>query len=315
MKNAAKVIDIQSGNLPAVIDLEVTNKMLSELGEKYATLPEDLSQKDNYDFIQKGINELRSYRPKVKAKGKELKDNANEWIRKVTAEEKRIDAAICKILDPMAEHKKVYDDKVAAEKEAKRKAEQARKDAHLAGINGIRLFLSQAQFMKSDDIENLIEKMESVKPEPEYEEFQKEAEGVYDDTLFGLQELLIKVQNQEESDRKRAAEDTRLKAEKEKLAREKAEFEAMQLKAAKVAEQDAVPVHQQPSSSAVSPQVQKEVKEDGSVIDKMRNDTKKAILLIISDFDDSDAYNGERIADGIMNAIYQGRIPNVRFEM
>lgn len=340
MTQAAKTngLVLEKDNLPAV-DLEVTDKALAKLKAEYEKLPDNLADSESYRLNQDAINNLRSLRSKTKSAGKQLKDDANAWIRKVTGEEKRIDAAIVEMLDPIAQRKKTYDDEVAAEKERKRKAEQARKDTHLANINGIRILISKAQGKTSAQIETVIEELEAIVIDDSFEEFQQEAQGVYDDTDFALRKLLVDAQYQEDRDRKRIEEDARLKREREALEKQRQENERVQRENERIAEENrkaaeaaqkkeaepvaeveapaaetAAPV-EQPKAANVSPAVQQRANEDNSVVAMARKNTLVALEEELSKFYNDESFDFIRCAEDLLAAIQQGKIPNVKYDI
>lgn len=316
---APKMVEVLAHELPAVIDFNITDAALAELAEKYSNLPADLSDKDNYRATQDAINDLRSYRPKIKDKGKNLKAEALAWQKKVVAEEKRLDDAICAMLNPLAERKKAYDDKIEAEKEARRKAEQARKDAHLDNINKIRLLISEAQGKNSEGIELVIAKLEGILIDHSFEEFEKEALGVYDDTDFALRKMLLDAQAQEEADRKRADEDARLKAEREAIEKEKAELAEIRRKNAELQTQELTPAAAPTEEKTalrphanVSPPVQTKISNENAAINQAENNTLQALAQTLCNMPDMGYID---MAEGMLRAIKAGKIPNVKYSI
>lgn len=343
---AAKEVVTQPGSEISVVNLDINSEKIAELALRFNELPKDpdnennylLGDENNYRLTQNIINEAREMRGKIKDAGKGLKEDAAKWQKKVVAEEKRLDGEITTFLDPLAARKKIHDDEVKAEKERLKKVEQARKDTHLANINGIRILISKAQGQPSEKIEEVIAELEAMAVEGFYtsfEEFEDEAGGVYDDTEFALNKLLLDAQTQEEADRKRAEEDERLRKERKKLDDEKAENERIRLKNEEVAKENeknaqeleqkaADPAPQsepeqevgiktiQPSASNVSPAVQAQADDDKSVISQAERNTEDAIFNVIAD---GKFLNEHQVAASILRAIRAGEIPNVKYDI
>jgi len=336
MTNAAKKLPVEAANtLPAEINLDINSVKIAELAVRSSNVPEDLTDQDNYRMAQDIINEARTMRGQIKTKGNGLKEDARAWQKRVVAEEKRLDGEIVKFLDPLAARKKVFDDQVAAEKERKRIAEQVRKDAHLANINSIRILISKAQNQSSEVIEQVIAELETMIIDEDYEEFQKDAEDVRDDTELALQRMLITTQNQEDADRKRIEEDARLKAEKDKLDADRAELKRLQDAAAEVTRQNELAAEENKKQAeklaepakvelvqesqieqpavrrSISPAA-KNVAEECSVIAKARQNTLEAISSVISNFGGG---NNLALAEDMLSAIQNGVIPNVKYDI
>lgn len=336
---AENEIVTKPGSEISVVDLDINSVKISELALRCTELPQDLKDDENYRLSQDVINDAREMRGKIKTKGKSLKDDALAWQKKVVAEEKRLDGEITSFLEPLAARKKVHDDEVKAEKERKKKIEQARKDLHLAKINGIRLLISKAQNKPSAKIEEVIAELEAMTIDDSYEEYQKEAEGVYDDTELALNSLLIAAQNVEEADRKRKAEDERLKKEREALAAEAAENERirkenervkeendrqaaeLEEKAAEPAQEDQVAVVSSATEdvaaqpAAEPTKVQKKMSNEQYAIEQAKLNAITAIAEVLEVIMENNASSPTEDAQRLFDAIQSGNIPGVSYSM
>lgn len=347
-QTAKKEIVTKPGSEISVVNLDVNSVKISELALRCTNLRVDLKNDENYRETQDVINDAREMRGIIKVEGKKLKDDANKWQKKVVSEEKRLDGEIVDFLDPLAARKKVHDDAVKAEKERKKKAEQVRKDAHLANINGIRILISKAQHKPSAEIEKVIAELEAITIDESYEEFQKEASDVYEDTDLALNQMLINVQNREEEDRKREIEADRQRIERKNLDDEKVEMEKMRLKNEEVAKanekatqelekQKTTPTFQEEAddlAAVTSPEVieqtrksigissgshgyrssavQEKIDDDDSVVGQARKNSHLAIEVVISNFGGG---NNLALAEDILSAIQAKGIPNIRYDI
>ena len=340
-----EVISAETENTPLVIDADVTNEKLSELAITYSkdNYPKDLSIQEDYDFIQKGINDMRGFCARIKEKAAEKRSVYTKASKKVSTEEKRIDGLLRDLINPMAEHKKLHDDKVAAEKERKRIADQLRKDTHLANINSIRILISKAQGVCSTTIEAVIAELNNIEVNAAYEEFEKEAHDVWEDTDLALTRMLITAQNQEEADRKRKEEDARLKQEREDLEAQRLENERIQKENQRIAEEnrkatekleektaepekvsqvDPEPNDMQAtseftpdsakSSGHASPSVAKKIDEDNSVVAQCKAKAIKAIEEVISNSNYDDPKDA---AENVFAEIQANNISNITYSI
>jgi len=332
---AKQEIVTKPGSEISVVDLDINSQKIAMLADRCKNLSPDLKTEESYRETQDVINEAREMRGKIKSAGKALKDDAIAWQKKVVAEEKRLDAEITAFLEPLAAHKKVHDDAVKAEAERKKKLEQMRKDTHLANINGIRLFLNKAQGQPSSKIEEVILELESVDVNEDYEEFQSEAEDVYEDTMLAINALLIKAQTQEEADRQRAEEDARLKKEREALEAQRLENERIQKENDRVAEENRIAAEKlktpvqatdktdetvsvaeilsEPAHApGISDSVKQKIDEDNSVIDQIERNTEEAIFNVINKHASAGTLTQ---AKELLAAIRSKQIPNVKYDI
>ena len=338
MKQENEIVT-KPGSEISVVDLDINSVKIAELSVRCTNLPVNLKDDEIYRQTQDIINEARTMRGQIKTAGTGLKEDAAKWQKKVVAEEKRLDGEITAFLEPLAARKKVHDDEVKAEKERKRKVEQARKDAHLANINNIRLLIGKAQNQPSSVIEQVIAELEGMAVEGFYksfEEYEDEAGGVYDDTELALNSLLIAAQNVEEADRQRKIEDERLKKEREALAAEAAENERIRKEnervkkendrqAAELEEKAAEPAQEEQAAvdssaaedvteqpAAEPTKVQKKISNEQYAIEQAKLNAITAISEVLSQHDyASPSEDAQRLFD----AICSGKIPGVSYSM
>ncbi len=348
MTQTAQEIVTKPGSEISIVDLDINSEKISALSLRCKELPQDLNEPENYRMSQDVINEAREMRGKITKAGKLLKEDAAKWCKKVVKDEKRLDGEIVKFLDPEAARKKVHDDKIKAEKERKRIAEQLRKDAHLEKINSIRMLISEAQGKKSPDIELVIEKLNAIEVNGSYEEFESEAHGIWEDTDLALQRLLINAQTVEEEDRKRAVEDERLRLERKAVADEKAEnerirlaneevtrkneadaqalvdaesekerirladIEAAEKRDTEISENNAPKVESTQNAPGISAKIQDKIDDDNSVIAQCRRNAHAEILAVI---EENKVLSKAAVASNILDAIIDHKIPNVRYDI
>ena len=111
----------------SVIKYSVTEQSLKEIEEQYhpSLIPADLSDKENYEMVRKGIAHVRGLRGDVESKRKELKKDALEFGRKVDEAAKQIKDRLLAVETPMKEAKQNYDTAIEiAKREAARKEEE-----------------------------------------------------------------------------------------------------------------------------------------------------------------------------------------------
>lgn len=222
MSEAARVPTLSE---TSIVEYDVTDAQIAELAAKYDTVPEDLSDKDNYAFAQSAIRAIKPIRTGVEKKRKELKADALAWGRKVDSKAKEIKDKLLAIEKPFADAKKAYDTKVELEKREKAKREEERIDRIAERIAGIKALVSVHVSSTAEQIEKEINQL--GKEEATFDDWAMEFSGKAEDairaSLDGLKELHhLKTQQeklaaeQEEQRKKDEAE----KAEQERIAKE-----------------------------------------------------------------------------------------------
>lgn len=231
----------------AVIEYSVTEAALEELKAQYPpeAIPKDLSIKENYEHVRKGIAHVRGLRSDVEAHRKELKKDALEYGRKVDAAAKKINDKLMAIEAPMKEAKIDYDTEVEIRKREEARREEERIDRIATRIAGIRASVEANISSDSDRIREVMTAIEKENPEEWAEEFLDKTKTAVVEALEKLQELYaMKLESEKaaeaaaEAEKRRQEEEARARAEKEKeLARIKEENarEAERLAAEKAA--------------------------------------------------------------------------------
>jgi hypothetical protein len=211
-----------------IINYNVTDAKLAELGAKYALAP-TIEGTEGYKLVVAGLAETRTLRVGVEKKRKELKADALEWGRKVDGEAKRITERLEAIEEPLKAAKEKADaekEKIRAEKEEKARleilAEQKRVDGVLALIETT--FGAAAQLVlhsyTADQLEaNLADT--SFEPGEEFGEFVALATARRDAFLDSARAILDAKRNAEAQ-----AEAQRIEA--DRLAEERLQFEKLQ---------------------------------------------------------------------------------------
>lgn len=219
----------------SVIKYSVTDSRIAELKTMYQDFPTDLTVKDNYKFVQKGVSVLRGLRNDVEKRRKELKAGALEYGRKVDSEAKRIMDSIQSIEEPMASAKKDFDAAVEAEKRERAAAEERRIDGIAARIAGIKVQVEAHISSPSERINEAINKVSAEQQGVDEwaMEFSGKAMTTIEETLQRLNELLTMRLSQEEQarmaaeaeERRRIEEEERRAEETRRMAEEKARLE------------------------------------------------------------------------------------------
>jgi hypothetical protein len=199
----------------------VTKEALAELAKKYATVPQDLSRKDDYEWVRKACSELRGLRTKVEARRKELKADALEYGRKVDAAAKEITEGIIKIEEPIATAKKEYDTAEEIRKRELAMAEERRIDEINTRISLIKAAVTANISSDSATISAALKEIAEQMPCTWADEFAEKAEAAATETISKLSELLqMKVQQEEAEAIRKAEEEQRAREEEERKARE-----------------------------------------------------------------------------------------------
>lgn len=208
-----------------VITYPVTEDDIEMLAQQYSEVPEDLSIKENYEFVKGGLSTLRPLRTSVEAKRKWWKDPVVKLGRKIDSSANVLKDKILAIEKPLADAKKAYDTKVELEKREKAKREEERIDRIAERIAGIKALVSGHVSSTAEQIEKEINQL--GKEEATFDDWAMEFSGKAEDAILasldGLKELHhLKTQQeklaaeQEEQRKKDEAE----KAEQERIAKE-----------------------------------------------------------------------------------------------
>ena len=256
--------------------IEDIKRNLAVIAEQYAVVPEDLSVKENYAHVTKGVSLLRTFRTSLDKQRKKLNEDDQARIKfrnSVTAELIGISSAI---EDPLITAKKDYDTAVELAKREAILREEARIEAINERIATIRASVSNHVGQGSEVIAREIDKLNKSREDITWaQEFSAKAVEVLDASLAQLGEILALKIGQEQAAKEKAereaeekrlaeiervkreaeadAERRRLKAEREQLEAEKAKLKAEQdaLATAKLKAEQEVKLPEVPLSPAV----------------------------------------------------------------
>ena len=166
---------------------------------------------------------LKTARTTIEKTGKAARDDANAFSKAVINEEKRLISIV------EGEEKRVlglrdaFDAKLAAEKEAKERAERERVAGIQSKIDAIRALPLQSARDTSAEIEATLKDLtEFVITEDEFQELIADAQTARHQAMIELREMLAAAKSREAADAAVAEERARLAAEAERLAAENA---------------------------------------------------------------------------------------------
>jgi colicin import membrane protein len=189
-----------------------TAAALAVLREKYCTVFDVQTVKGMAD-AREARADVRSYRIGLEKLRKEIKAPALERTRLIDEEAKRITAELLAIEEPIDQQIKAEETRKVEEKAAKERAEAARIAAIQARIAAIRNHYTAAVNQCADYTRLIIEQLAAMALAPDdFEEFMPEAKAAQDETRAAL---IILLSQQMEAE----AEQARIKAEREELAR------------------------------------------------------------------------------------------------
>lgn len=200
-----------------VVEYSVSDAAIDKLRERYAGLT--IANTADYERVRVGIGELRDIRVQVEKTRVELKADALAYGRKVDTEAKRITALLLEIEEPLKLEKSKVDDEKARIKREKEEAERARieaelkatRDAEEAAAKAERDRIAAEQKAESERLAK--ERAELEKERAAAEEERRKAQAIIDE-----QNRIAQAKLDEEA--------AKLKAERERLAREQFEREA-----------------------------------------------------------------------------------------
>ncbi len=195
-----------------IVEYNETAAALAELKNKYGTVF-DVQTTKGLAAAREARAEVRGYRVALEKLRVEIKAPALERTRLIDEEAKRITAALLEIEEPIDAAIKAEETRKVEEKAAKERAEQARVAAIQARINAIRHCYTAAVNKTAAEITTAIEQIEAMALAPDdFAEFMPEAKAAQDETRAALIILLSQQIAKE-------AEQARVIAEREELAR------------------------------------------------------------------------------------------------
>lgn len=188
------------------------------LSKKYADITEIVNGAGR-DQAHGAMMELANRRVAITKAGKDARDDATKFSKAVIEEEKRLVGLIEPEEGRLRSLRDAWDQEREREKAAKAAAEKARVDTIRQSIDGLRAYPTSAVGRSATQIAEMIETIEAVEIALEiYQEFSGEAEVAKIQTVAKLGEMLTAQLAAE-------AEAKRLQAEREELARLRAEAE------------------------------------------------------------------------------------------
>lgn len=204
----------------AISEYSPTAAALADLRARMSGVVYDLSTGKGMEIAKKDRAEVRSLRTALEAKRVELKAPALERSRLIDAEAKALTAELLEIEQPIDAQIKAEETRKAAEKAAREEAERKAVAAIRERIDGMRHIAVTASGLPSTGVQSLIDDLRAVEITLEaFGECAGEAVQAKQQTLDRLDLILDQVQEHE-------AEQARMKAEREELARLRAEQEA-----------------------------------------------------------------------------------------
>ena len=233
-----------------IVEYNETAAALAVLKNKYGTVF-DVQTPKGLAAAREARAEVRGYRVALEKLRVEIKAPALERTRLIDAEAKRITAELLAIEEPIDAAIKAEETRKAEEKAAKERAEAARVAAIQARIATIRHCYTAALNKTAVEIMIAIEQIEAMElQECDFEELLQEADTAQDETRAALIVLL-------EQQQAREAEQARIIAEREELARLRQQEEERKAAQAKIdaeakakAEQEAAAIRQQQEAEA-----------------------------------------------------------------
>lgn len=190
-----------------LVELGVTETRLAEL-RKY----NGLCAKEDYEAVRLAIADVRSTRTGVDKARKQLNEDAQDHIRRVNDEAKRVTALIVEIEEPLKASKKAVDDEKARIKREKEEAIEAERRAKI-----------EAELAEKKAKEEAERKRVEAAQAAERERLRIENEKLEAEKEKLAEENRIK---QEAIDKERAEQEAKLKAERDAIEAERRKVEA-----------------------------------------------------------------------------------------
>lgn len=204
----------------AIAEYSPTAAALADLRGRLADVAYDLSTGKGMEIAKKDRAEVRGLRVALEAKRVELKAPALERSRLIDAEAKALTAELVALEKPIDDQIKAEETRKAAEKAAREAAEQAARAVIQERIDAIRNYVVIPAGVKAAGIYVSMQNLQATEITIDaYGDRAGEATNIKADTLAKLQEMHAAAQALE-------AEQARMEAEREELARQRAEQEA-----------------------------------------------------------------------------------------
>jgi hypothetical protein len=218
----------------------VSEEKMVEMEKRFAVVP-DCNTKDGYNEAKKGIRELVSCRTSLEDGRLEMTRDAREFQAKVNELGKSLKGRIEKLEGPWKNAKKAVDDEKKRIKEEKARIEMERVNGLRAKVKEIQdcAFLGVGAYSSQQCLEAMAKLATIEVDEDTFEELVKEAAQCKQLAEYQLKDMYnvavereereaaeAKRKAEEKAEQERIAEENRI--ERERLAKEAAEFEAEQ---------------------------------------------------------------------------------------
>jgi hypothetical protein len=272
-KGEAQLVQVEK-SFATLFENSDMKKHLAELKKKYGKLKvTSLDDKDTYEEVKKAISVVRPLRTGLEKKSKELKEDAQIYIKLVNSQEKFIQAEVAKIEEPLWVEREKYEAMQKAEAERIEREAQERYDNRMTELksNGlkfdgemysVREISIDAMYVKGIDDEKYNSLLEKVKVAnalniKEEEERQAEAERQriadelekkkVEDARLENERIQAQLKAQQDAlqkqmddfNRMKKEEEDKIQAEKDRIERERKQKEADEAKAQLEKEQEA----------------------------------------------------------------------------
>lgn len=202
-----------------VAEYSPTEAALADLRQRYKDVVFEVATTKGMEIARKGRAEIRGYRTALEAKRVEIKAPALERCRLIDAEAKRITAELLALEEPIDALIKAEEQRKERERAEKERIEQERIKKIQDAIAGFASWVASCASNRAAAwIAREIERLEACVIDEKYGEFVEQAEAAKADALAKIQALHAAAVEQE-------AEQARIKAEREELARLRAEQE------------------------------------------------------------------------------------------
>ena len=184
------------------VKYDVSQEIIEEIRSRYSEFPKDLSVKENYQVVKKGVADCRALRGKIEKRRKELKADALAYGRKVDGAAKKLKEAILEVETPMLEIKRAWDNRKEIERREKERKERERVERISEKIEVWKNVPAAMIGSNSENIHKTLAKFQKIVDDDGYtwaEEFQDKAQEVAELTIEKLHNLYNMTVKQEET--------------------------------------------------------------------------------------------------------------------
>lgn len=210
------------GGGTVIVEYTKTEAALADLRARYKGVAFDLTTTKGDKEARAARLELVTLRTSLEKKRKTFKIPAIEFGKKIDAEAQRITAEIEALEKPIDDQIRADEARREAEKEAKRQAEAARVQNHLAAIGKIRNWVTMAEGLPSERLAKGVGALEAMAFGDECEDHKPQYEAARNETLATLRKMHADTLAREEEAKRLEAQ----RQEQERVAAELAEQQA-----------------------------------------------------------------------------------------